>query len=225
LGAFALVLDRDRPDQALRVAVVLRRLDPAVHDQFGEAALLALFVGLLGAFAQAVQQFVDVPVLGVVVLDVAGLVEIDGDDPIVIVALGHHHAQQGRILAVAVGRHQPVRLQARHEEHGFGQMHDRLLAQFDVGGPFLGSGEGGLGGRFDFLLGGGVLRQGVGGQQEQGAGGGQRNTGKESAHDGSRASEKRGPIVFAVDFQLSESKRLIRRTMLPFVAECIRRGG
>ena len=46
--------------------------DPADDLQFGESACSAVLVGLFGAFFQAVEQVVDVPVLGVIVLDVTG---------------------------------------------------------------------------------------------------------------------------------------------------------
>ena len=86
LRAVVLVLARTTPAAAFCCRTWAPR--PSRRSAAREAALDALDVGLLGAFAQAVQQLADVPVAGVVVLDVAGLLEVDGDQPVVLVPLG-----------------------------------------------------------------------------------------------------------------------------------------
>ena len=56
----------------MRLGVVRGLLDPARDLDFRDADVAAMLVRRLGAILQALQQLVGIPVLGVVVLDVAG---------------------------------------------------------------------------------------------------------------------------------------------------------
>jgi hypothetical protein len=139
-----------------------------------------------GAFLVAAQQVVGVPLLGVVVLDVAGVLVAHGHEPALVTAFREDQALQPRVFAgVAHGLQQPGRLRLRDEHAALGQVQHRLVEQLDL----RGAGLRGLGGVFPGLL---RIRRalGVGGGGGHGGHGGGQNEasqrgGKTVQHGGS----------------------------------------
>jgi hypothetical protein len=86
----------------------VRFLYPAAHFQRRDTLLGALFVLLFGAFLDVFQQGINVPVFGVVVLDIASLGVAKIGHPVVCFAGGDDDAVAVRIGAVSCQFHQLV---------------------------------------------------------------------------------------------------------------------
>src|SRR5262249_46604131 len=82
LGWRALVARGNRPLELVRRSVVCGLLYPAYDFERWDASRDALLVALFGTGANLVEHFVGIPVLGVVVFDVAGLDIADRDKPV-----------------------------------------------------------------------------------------------------------------------------------------------
>ena len=137
----ALVADDRRPHEPVRGRVVRGRLRPADHLGLRKTALLAPRVVFLGAGLQALQQLVGLPVLRVVVADIAARLERHDRDPVGIGIVGQHEADQlGFVDRVAHRAQVAAGFGSRHErfagfqlQHGFvfhvdvGRLHDRVV--------------------------------------------------------------------------------------------------
>ena len=94
---------RRRPEQMVIIGTISRYLGPTDHFQLGDASGLTLFIGGLGTLFEVIEQFVGIPILGVIILDVTGGLITDHHHPVLLIALGQDHPLYGRIAFTVKG--------------------------------------------------------------------------------------------------------------------------
>jgi hypothetical protein len=99
----------------MRLRVVRGALDPARHLNFADAHFAAMLVARLGAVFQVLQQLVGIPVLGVVIFDVAGRLVIHRHEPARLLGFREDQADETLVGLIAEHVHDGGAFLRRHE--------------------------------------------------------------------------------------------------------------
>ena len=133
--------------------VIGRRLYPSDHLQLRESARDAVLVRLLDPIPDTRQQFVGIPVLGVVILDIAPLDVADHHDPLIVLMGADDQADKDRFIDNVAERTQHARaFGLRHEEKMRRKLQRGLVNQRNVGRALFPGRAGGLPCRHQFRL-------------------------------------------------------------------------